>query len=160
LKRVSIAPRFQVLCRLIIHQSSIILDFTILNSDCPHRTPPLTISKHRFPSSESSGLLPGIEPLRRRKDKSISSNIMPSQARSDKTAPNILNLLCGHYDLVLNLADVMSGMKQYASLSSLSAINQEYHAVLQPYLKSKKRRIVVELSDVRKLSKSRYKDIE
>jgi hypothetical protein len=54
----------------------------------------------------------------------------------------------------------MADSKQYASLAALSTINQEYYAIIKPFLKSTKRRIVVDLSDLRKLPKSRYKEIE
>jgi hypothetical protein len=56
--------------------------------------------------------------------------------------------------------EVMVGMRRYASLSVLSTINKKFHASVQPYLRKIKKRIVVELSDLRKISKSRYKDIE
>jgi hypothetical protein len=84
LKRVSIASRFQHLCQLIIHQSSFILDFPILNSNRPHRTPPSTISKHRFPSSESSGHLPGIRSFTHHKDQHlIKHHAFPDSIRQD-----------------------------------------------------------------------------
>jgi hypothetical protein len=85
---------------------------------------------------------------------------MTGQNRPINPPPNIINLLSGHVDLLSNLMEVMAGMRRYASLSVLSTINKEFNALVQPHLRKIKKRIVVELSDLKKVPTGRYKDIE
>lgn len=86
--------------------------------------------------------------------------IMPDSATTPIPAPTIFNRLADHFDLVMALAEVMSTTKTYASLASLSLANQEYHGMLQPFIKRTKKRIVVKLSKLEDLPQSRYEDIE
>jgi hypothetical protein len=85
---------------------------------------------------------------------------MIGQNRPISPPPSIINRLSGHVDLLSNLTEVMVDMRRYASLAVLSLVSKEIHASVQPYLRKTKKRIVVELSDIKKLLKSRYKDIE
>jgi hypothetical protein len=73
---------------------------------------------------------------------------------------SILMQFADKIDLVMTLADVRSQMQAYSSLSSLSMINREYHAMLGPYLKKTEAKIVVDMSKLDALPTQRYKDIE
>lgn len=59
---------------------------------------------------------------------------------------SIIMRLADNIDLLTTLAEVMTEMQVYASLSSLSMINREYHALLGPHLKKTKAMIVIDLS--------------
>lgn len=89
-----------------------------------------------------------------------SHNIHQSPLATPVESSSILHRLADNIDLVMTLAEVMTQMQTYASLASLLMVNREYHALLDPYLKKMKARIVIELSDLDSLPLERYKEIQ
>jgi hypothetical protein len=89
-----------------------------------------------------------------------SQNIHQSTLATPVESSSILQRLADNIDLVMTLAEVMTQMQTYASLASLLMVNREYHALLDPYLKKMKARIVIELSDLDCLPQQRYKEIQ
>jgi hypothetical protein len=89
-----------------------------------------------------------------------SQNIHQSNLATSVESSSILHHLADNIDLVMTLAEVMTQMQAYASLAFLSMVNREYHALLDPYLKKMKARIVIELSDLDSLPLERYRHIQ
>jgi hypothetical protein len=75
-------------------------------------------------------------------------------------SPSIFNRLVPHFDLVLNIAEILTVSKAFATLGSLSVVNRAYYDTLEPCLKKLKKKIVLDISDLRWLPQERYKDIQ
>lgn len=72
---------------------------------------------------------------------------------------SILERLAPHFDLVLNIAEILSSSKAFATLANLSVVSRNYHDTLGPFMRSLKKKIVLDIEDLRWLPKERYTDI-
>lgn len=88
------------------------------------------------------------------------AQVLPREAVPAEGSPSILKRLVPHFDLVLNIAEILAVNKAFATLANLFVVNRAYHDTLEPCLKKLKKRIVLDLSDLRWLPQERYKDIQ